>query len=616
VKKSSNKIQTKKINNKREFYEKPLFLITIILCSTFIAFFSSLENGFTPTWDDNLFVTDNVLIRHLDFQSLESIFTTPIADAYVPLPVLSFAVEYHFFRLNPFPYHISNLVLYLICTLLVFHFLRLLKLDNIFAALGALFFGIHPMHVESVAWITERKDLLFGLFYLTSLIMYIKYIRSRDQRLKYFVLCFFFFILALFSRFKAVTLPISLLLIDYYTERPLKLNLIFEKIPYVILSLVFGIAGIILLNKHGTLQNFEISKLSERIFFGLYALSAYMVKFFAPFHLSAVYPYPRNIGQTFPLLNYLIPILLLLLAFFIYRTVRHTRAIVFGTLFFLFNIIFLLQIFAAGDTYLSDRYSFIPYVGFCFIAGWSMEKIFKNNNGSKHIIAAGMSMLIIYFIFLTFNRCKIWKNDETLWTDAIEKYPNEKAIAYNNRGFVYWNLRQWDKAIVDCSKAIELDSNYAFAYNNRGIAYWNIQQWERAKADFSKTIEINPKYSPAYSNRGNVYGYLRQWEKSITDCSKAIELDSNYAFSYNNRGIAYLNLRQWEKAIADYSRAIEIDPQYVFAYNNRGNAYGYVEQWEKAIADYSKAIEIDPNYTIAYDNREVAFKNLKSRKTQ
>ena len=648
VKKSPVKARHKTGSTEKSFGERPLLLTAIILTVTFIAFFPSLKNDFCSTWDDNLFVTNNPMIRHLDLHSLTTMFTTPVADAYVPLPVLTFAVEYHLFGLNPLPYHFTNLILHLICTLLIFQFLRLLKLDSIYAAFGALLFGIHPMHVESVVWITERKDLLYGLFYLASIICYLKYIRLQGKGLNFFILGLFFFILALFSKIQAVTLPIVLFLIDYYTERPLKLKLILEKIPYVVLSLVFGISGIIILKRHGNLQGNEISPLFERIVYGIYAFSAYIVKFFAPFHLSAIYPLPQNTKHALPLIYSLSLITPLLLGFILFRTVRLTRAIVFGTLFFLFNIIFMLQVLTVGSTFLSDRYSYVSYVGFCFMAGWSLDMVAKNKKELKHICIAAMSIVIILFSSLTFNRCKIWKNSETLWTDVIEKYPDKSAIPYNNRGFYYYNLGQWTRAVDDFTRAIGISPDDNAPYSNRGVAYANMGQWDKAIADCSRAIEINPNDANAYSTRGNAYEGLEKWDKTIADCSRAIEIKPDLGVAYTDRGVAYANLGKWDKAIADCSRAIEIEPNDEKAFSNRGNAEGslglwdraiadysraiaikpdfgiaYINrgvangslgQWDKAISDYTSAIEIDPNLRIAYTNREIAIRNLKSGK--
>lgn len=596
--------------------KRTLFLILIILAVTIIAFIPSLLNDFMPTWDDGYYITDNLMIRQLNPMSIKAMFITPVNGTYIPFPLISFAIEYHIFGLNPLPYHITNLVLHLACTLLVFQFLRLLKIDRFYAAFGALLFGIHPMHVESVAWITERKDLLFSLFYLCSMILYMKYLRNKDNRLLFFFFSLLLFMLSLFSKIQAVSLPLSLLLIDYYLERPLKMGLILEKIPYFILSLIFGVAGILILRNQGSLAANEVLSLGDRIFYGLYTLTEYILKFLAPFHQSAFYPYPVANGQSLPLLYYLNPFFLLALAIVVHRTIRFTRTAIFGIFFFLFNVIFLLQILSAGHAYLADRFTYIPYIGLCFIMAWLIKTIAAKKPGLKPISFIVLSLIIILFGTLTFNRCKVWKNGETLWTDVIEKYPVQSARPYVNRGLAYWNLGQPDKEIADFSKAIGIDSNYTDAYYNRGNAYWSLQNWDNALADYSRTIEIDPKYTNAYYNRGNVYWNLKNWDKAIADYSIVTELDPKYMNAYYNRGFTYGKLEQWDKAIADYSIVVEIDPRYKQAFVNRGIAYGNLGQWDKAIADYTTALQIDPDLTTAYANREFAYQMMNSGKKE
>ena len=611
VRKVPVKIQPEILNEKTALYEKPLFLVITILILTFIAFLPSLKNDFISTWDDGPFISGNSMIRHLDFQSIKAMFSTPVLSAYVPLPLLSFAIEYHFFGLNPIPFHISNLLLHLGCTFLVFYFFRLLKLENVYAAFGALLFGIHPMHVESVAWISERKDLLFTLFYLFSMIFYLLYIQKQTRGWKLLTLSLLFFILSLFSKIQAVALPLSLILLDYFLKRPFKSRLVYEKIPFFILSLLFGIAGVLILKRQGVLQINETYPLFQRIFFGFYALSAYIVKFFAPFHLSALYPYPISLQKSSPLFYYLNPLFLLLLGFFVYRSARNTRAIVFGILFFFFNILFLLQVVSAGSTYLADHYSYIPYIGLLFIVLWITEKIIKDKKSMRYFLFPVLAIITVFFISLTFNRCKTWENGIILWTDAIEKYPDGISTSYNDRGAEYANLNQWDKAIDDYTRAIGIEPNYVKTYSNRGNAYAKLGQWDKVVSDLSLAIGIDPGNKESYLNRGFAFANLRQPDKAIDDYNKAIGIDPGYKDAWYNRGNVYENLKQWDKAIDDYTRTIEIDPNFDSAYTNRGVVYAIIRQWDKAISDCSRAIVIDPNFETAYSNRGNVFSTLK-----
>ena len=603
IKSARQSIQAKQVDQKQSLIEKPLFLVSLILALTFIAFIPSLKNGFITTWDDGAYVVNNQAIQTLTLGSIKEIFTTPVASSYVPLPILTYAVEFKIFGFNPFIFHLSNLLLHLLCTLLVFLLLRMLKLNYIYAAIGAMLFGVHPMHVESVAWIAERKDLLYSFFCLTSIIVYIRYLKSQRKKLLLFLLSLFLFILALFSKITAVTLPISLLLIDYYLERPFKSRVLIEKGPFFILSLVFGIVEIIMLQKQGALTSNEITSIPDQIFMGFYALGTYIIKFFVPFQLSAIYPWVSTPGHSLPFLYYISPLFILILGALIWRSRRKNRALLFGSLFFLVNIflMFQAQILTQGIGFLADRFSYLPYVGICFLAGWVSERLIMNKKEFKYLLLGGLFFIIFIFTALSFNRNKVWENDFTLWNDVIAKYPDEIYKSYANRGLAYSSLEEWKNAITDFTRVIEVDPKYDWGYIDRGVAYQHTGQWERSVDDFTRAIDINPAAFDAYAGRSVSYGVLGQPEKAIADFSKTIKMNPGYSKGYSNRGLTYANQGYLDKAIADYTKAIELDPGYKDAFLNRSIAYGKLDQWDNAIADGLKAIQLDPENAGLYD---------------
>jgi tetratricopeptide (TPR) repeat protein len=598
------------LRQKKDFFPERTVLLIIILIITFIAFLPSLSNQFIKAWDDNVYITDNPMITHLNWESIKGFFTAPRNGTYVPVPLISWALEFKLFGLNPFPYHLNNLLIHLLCTSLVFYFFILLRLPVMYAALGALLFGIHPMRVESVAWVTERKDLLFCVFYLGSLIAYIKYILSENRKPMYFLLTLLLFVFSLFSKIQAVSLPLSILLLDYWFDRPLKLKLLWEKIPFFVLSLGFGLAGYFILQHLQVIDIHDKYIFYDRILLGLYSLSAYIVKLIVPLNLSIYYPYPVDPGESLPVLYYLNPVFLIIIALLIFLTNRKTKAVVFGVLFFLFNVMFLLQFVRAGQAYQADRFTYVSYIGLFFLAAWAAHKL-ANRNKSDRMVIAGLAVVVTAFFFSnTYARCKDWKDSITIWSDVIEKFPSKIPTAYYNRGLAYSNLGQWDKAIADYSNAIGINPKYTDAYSNRGIAYKNLGQWDKAIADYSRAIEMSPKYDKAWYNRGLAYYTLGRWDMAIADYSEAIGINPEYTEAYNNRGVAYNDLGQWDKAIADYSRAIGIDPDYKDAYSNRGIAFRNHGEWDKAIADFSRVIEIYPKYTDAYNNRGIVYSTL------
>jgi tetratricopeptide (TPR) repeat protein len=524
------------------FFNKPVYLLAILLLLTFFAFFPSLRNGYMPTWDDDKYVVNNPLVKELNLNSVAKMFTRPVNGSYVPLPLLTFSLEQQFFGDNPFPRHLTNLLLHLLCTALVFQILRMLKINLLYAAFGALLFGIHPMRVESVAWISERKDVLYSLFYLASMLFYIRHLQKQDEGSRNRTLSYIFFILALFSKIEAVTLPLCLLLIDFYSKRPLKLRLIVEKIPYFILSLLFGILGIYIIYRVGLKSeaflagNVDI-RFTDRIFYAFYTISWYIIKFFAPFSLSAWYPYPHFEGFSKILFYIVNPVVIATAAFLAYRFRHRWPAIIFGILFFLVNIMFLLQIFSVGIAFSADRYTYIAYIGFIFMVVWSAGHVSKSYREWHAPMITALSLFSLMCLFVTNARCRDWYDGESLWSDVINKYPDKEALPYVNRGVAYTMAARWPEALQDLNKALAIDKDCKAVYPNRAIVYGNMGQPELAIADFSKTIEAEPANANAMFNRGVSYVNAGKYAEAIEDFSKTIAIKPDYLAAYINLGI-------------------------------------------------------------------------------
>ena len=595
----------------KTFFNNPNILAGIVLLLTFIVFVPTLKNDFIDTWDDGVYVTENVLIKQFTPENIKSFFTTPLNGTYVPIPLISFALEYKLFQLNPLHYHINNLILHLLCTFLVFVFLRKLKLPVVWAALGMLFFGIHPMRVESVAWITERKDLLFSAFYLASLITYVNYVTDEQHKTRNILLTSLFFILSLFSKIQAVTLPLSLLLIDYYLKRPLKIRLLIEKIPYFLLSLGFGVAGYFILKNVGSLVVNEKYSLFERLMFGQFALSTYLVKLLAPFHMSAFYPYPMHPGGSLPVLFYLSPLFLLLVAFLVYKSVRYTRAVLFGALFFLFNIMFLLQILGAGQAFLADRFTYIPYLGWFFLLGWAGDQYLPRFRDWKLMVIASIGLLSLVYFVTTFDRCHDWKNTESLWTDVIEKYPGKIPDAYANRGSFYRKNKEWDKALADYYFAVNLDSTNVSARMNRGNIYFDTGRDSLALTDYLHVMKSNSDNPRLYSNLGAIYGRKGLYDTALVYLTKSISLDSLSANPYLNRGLTYEKLNRYQDAMNDYLKYLKYEQNNDAVYSSVGICYQALLKYRESITWFDKAISMKPQEGIYYLNRSYSYYALK-----
>lgn len=529
---------------------------------TYFSFAPSLNCGFT-NWDDDTYVTGNSLVISKTVP-VKEIFTTPVALNYHPITVLTLAWNYQQGRLNPRSYHSTNLIIHVLNTILVFFFIYFLCWKKIWVSIiTAMLFGIHPMHVESVTWISERKDVLYVFFFLASLLFYLRY--TETKKILFLALCFLLFVFSCLSKAMAVVLPLVLLLVDYFRERKTGKNLLLEILPFFAVSLVLGIIAL-RIQSGSAVAEVQSFTFFHRILFGCYGTIMYLIKFILPVHLSAFYPYPVADGlQSLSLFFYLAPLVLIGGLYFIYHFFRQQRFVVFGVLFFIVTIALVLQFISVGNAMMADRYSYLSYIGLAFIAGNLFELLVKKYSASRVWISTLMVACIGWFCILTNLRTKTWTNSDTLWSDVIQKYP-AAATAYKNRGNYYGQQGKMDEALKD----------------------------------YKVLLSMNTKDPEVYNNLANIYAAQNQIDESLNASSKAIALKPNYANAYLNRGITYSSVKKYKQAIDDFSKAISINPKNVQSYLQRGLAYYADADFQQAVNDFSQVLLLQPNSGAAY----------------
>ncbi len=587
------------------------FCATLIAIITGIVFSPSLQNDFT-NWDDPVYIKNNPLVSG-NSVPLVKIFETPVSGHYHPLTILSLAMNYRLGKLNPFGYHLENVILHILNTILVFFFVFLLTRRNLLmAAVVSLFFGIHPMHVESVSWISERKDVLYVLFFVAGLITYLRY--SETKKIIWYLFTFLLFMLSCLSKEMAIVFPVILLLIDYLKGVEWKRRLFIEKIPFFLLAILLGVIEVnIQSGNEVNNNNMKIFTLFHRFLFASYAPIMYMVRLFVPYKLSAFYPYPDVLSDNgIPLIFYFSPFILLgILLVLVYFFIKKEKEIVFGLLFYFVSILLVVQFIPINPYIVPDRYSYLSYIGLLFIVAYFINKLWQSKNNIMALFKYPPIIIVvigaIVFSCQTYSRTQVWKNSETLWTDVIDNYP-KVSVAYKARGDYYYDIHKIEKAIYDYNKAIEFDSGYAGAYTNRGILYLNTGKINRAIADFDKAIALDSTDADAYNNRALFYLNTGKTNLAIADCNKSIALNPNSASCYYNRGIIYSALvNKKDSAIAYLTKAIELDSTYADAYNNRGLLYVNTGKTNLALADFTKAILLDSNNASAYSNRAFLY---------
>ncbi|MGB1242376.1 MAG: hypothetical protein ACPG49_07635, partial [Chitinophagales bacterium] len=364
--------------------KKVQWSLAAILFITFVAYIPALSGEFN-NWDDQMYVTDSKLIKNVSPSGLVKIFSTQVAANYHPLTVLSLAINYQISGLSPFSYHLFNVLLHLLNVFLVFYFAYLLTRRNLtIAAIAALFFGIHPMHVESVAWVSERKDVLYTAFFLAAMITYLKYLqhfraKSKGKRAnpqKYYIYTLLFFLLSLLSKGMAVVLPVVLLGIDFLKKRKVQKKAILEKIPFFVIALIFGIAALYIQTDRGAVGDMNRFSLMSKIGYASYGFVYYIIKFFAPSHLSSFHPYPNLTGTLTPVF-YAAPLAVAALWGAATYTLKSQRMTFFGLFFYAVTVALVLQFISVGSALVAERYTYVSYIGLLLLVAYAYDGLAK-----------------------------------------------------------------------------------------------------------------------------------------------------------------------------------------------------------------------------------------------
>ncbi len=576
--------------------------LLIVLVVTLVVFIPSLANDFV-NWDDDVNIIENVNLEVFNWESVKNIFHPikgHVIGNYNPLTIFTFAVEKHLVGLDATLYHVNNLILHLICTFLVYRLMLLLRLSPMAAMLVALLFGIHPMRVESVAWITERKDVLFGAFYLGALCLYARYVAEGLKNKKLVWIALGLFVLSLLSKIQAVALPLTMLAVDYYFKRPLNFKLIIEKIPFFLLSLLFGLLGIYTLSLQGSLAD-DVTQYSffDRLLIGAYSWIVYLIKAVIPYKMVALYPYPKYLTWQF----YVAPFIALGTvgaAFWAYK--KEMTGIVFGFLVFFFNVVFMLQILGAGQGFLADRFTYIPYLGLFFLAGYYYDKLNKKDVKKANILKYTLFGALAIYAFLSFQQIGTWKNGETLWTHAINNL-EATTLPYSNRGFYFRNKKQFQKALADYNSAIGLNTNKGDLFNSRGKTYFDMNNVAPAIEDYRRAITLDNTKAEYHVNLGAALGAQGNIPAALQSLNAGIAADPDFANAYLNRSLAYSQQNQFQKALQDINKYLELKPNNSEMWYEKGLISRITGRNPESIQAFTRAIQLDPGRGIFYYQR-------------
>ncbi len=577
-----------------------IFIFVLVL----IAYFPTFFNGFT-NWDDLKQVTENADITSLAFNHIKIFFSSFYVGMYQPFATLCFAVIFKFFGLKALAYHLFSLLLHLINILLVYIIVKKLTEKAEIVFFVTLLFAVNPMQTEAVAWVSATSTLLYSMFFLMAANVYLSFIKSERKNKSYFI-SLIFFMFALLSKSAAVTLPLILLLFDYYSHSKISKKDLINKIPFFALSVIFGIVTIIARKEVGHIINItKYYSIFERALLISYSLSYYIINVFLPIKMSAFHPYPDKPEGLLPIMYYIAPLFLIVLTILLIKAKRFRKEIILGILFFLFSISVMIELIPVGIQLVKDRYTYIPCIGLYFLLLSLLFVVFEKKGKIKHYIRYGIIALAMIFTVSSSARTQTWKNSFYLWNDVIKKYPTCSA-AYINRGNAFIEMGNYDRAIIDLDKAIEFEPNAADAYMNRAIAKSRMDDIYGAIKDYNKAISIGPVNDKMFMERAALKSGVQDITGAIDDISQAIKLNPHDKKYYNQRGIFYGMNSLFKNAVADFTSAIEIDKEYPDAWSNRGYAKVSIYDYNGAIEDLTTAIKINPKSAQTYYVRGIA----------
>jgi len=636
-------------DSKNHFY----MIIVFLIVASCIAFGRIAGNDFI-NFDDNGYVTENNDVQSgFNPASVKWAFTAVVVGNWHPLAVLSHMLDWSLFGANASGHHLMSLLLHIGAVILLFLFLNKATKNVWPSAFAAALFALHPLRVESVAWVAERKDVLSMFFGMAGIYAYVFY-AEKPGLSKYFM-CLVLFALALMSKPMLVTLPFVLMLLDYWPlgrwqkkiitpavakssntleshkrkkkqqkaeqsasneskvcvsgsiESKKTIAWIFiEKIPFLVLAFVVCMITLWTQNTHGAMSSLQKATFIERLSNALVSYVAYLGKIIWPVDLAFFYPYKYSL-PVWEVAACAIVLAIISTAVIYY--LKKAAFLFVGWFWYLGALVPVVGFIQVGGQAMADRYTYLSSAGIAIMTAWGMPALIKNEGIRKKILfPAGIAILAV-LSGLTWQQCGYWKNSITLYSHALQVTKNN-FLADVNLGTALSDEGKIKDAIEHYNEGIRIKPEYATAFYSRGLAYFRLGQNQRAIEDYNEALRLRPDYVFAYNNRGSAYFRLGQYQLAIKDFNEAIRIKPDYAAAYNNRGNVYSNQGQFQRAIEDYNEAIRMKPNYTSAYFSRGNIYFNQGQYQLAIEDYNKEIIMKPGNADAYKNRGNAYFKL------
>ncbi len=575
-------------------------------------------------YDDGDYVYDNPPVSHgLSGPGIVWAFTRPHAGYWIPLTWLSLMVDCQLYGLHSGGHHLTNVLLHAATAILLFLVLWRMTSGLWPSALVAAIFAVHPLHVESVAWVTERKDVLSGLFFMLTLGAYLGYVRHRSSVVRYLAVMLFF-ALGIMAKPALVTVPFVLLLLDYWplgrtglatardapvaNDGPLGRfripihHLVVEKLPLLVLAVIFCMVTV--WTQGATLTADEHLPFSWRIANALVAYVTYLGQFFYPLGLAVFYPHP---GPDLPAWK-VVGALVVLACIFTVALVccRRRPYFLMGWLWYVGMLAPMIGLLQAGEQAMADRFTYLAQIGLCIALAWAVADSCGSWSCRRWVCGVASALVLAVLMGCAWRQASFWRDSETLWTHAVA-CTSRNILAHNNLATILGGQGRIEEAIVQYRKALESQPDDAVVLNNLGVALARRGQVDEAMGCYYKALEIKPDYAKAHFNLGNALAGRGRWDDALAHYQKAVEIQPDLADAHINLGNALSRRGRFDEALAHYQKAVELSPDLARAHCDYGYALARRGRLDEALAEYGKALKIEPNLLDAHNALGVAL---------
>jgi Flp pilus assembly protein TadD len=617
--------------NNRKIKKRTLLrdvLMCLFLVIATVAVYWQVRNHDFVNFDDDRYVTENSHVQAgLSRENIVWAFTTTDSSNWHPLTWLSHMLDCQLYGVSPKGHHLTNVLFHLVSTVLLFLILRWTTGALWRSGFVAALFALHPLHVESVAWVAERKDVLSTFFWMLTIWSYIRYVQR--PAVNRYLLVLLLFAMGLMAKAMLVTLPFVLLLFDYwplermgpgqsgmshavqghpstFTEkpRPQAFSLLLEKTPMFVLAALSCLVTFLAQRSGGAVGAWEIYPLNIRIANGLVSYVTYIIKMIWPQNLAVFYPHP---GQSLPLWQAAgAGLVLLIISITVIRLVRRYPYLPVGWLWYVGTLVPVIGLVQVGAQAMADRYTYVPLIGLFIMVSWGIPELAAKWRFRRVGLGLAAGAVIVASMILTWTNLHHWKNSAALFEHALE-VTDDNYLAHNNLGIVYMRQGNIDKAIEHYTKALQIKYNLPKTHNNLGNAYARQGKIDMAIAHYTAALQINPDFAGAHNNLGNALAGQGKIEEAILHLSRSQELQPDFAEPAFNLGNLLAQQGKIDDALAQFTRALELEPDFAEAHNSLGVILARKGRLDDAIVHFHEALRLKPTFLQAHNNLTIAI---------